>query len=203
MIDTLKSLKHQPQTIVIPTNSVFLFSDTATAEVERLIEKAKPISLILSLSVDGKYFDDLNRPHRAGLKRTDEYYERAFQFAKKHNFGFHPMVYSNGIEHWVDNFLWFMQMYDKYEIPYGNLYLLEVRNAEWTPKQIIELCKFVRFIIKFGYMVVANEDAKRFVDIIARGRLFNMLGYVLSTTVRGISCSLQVAWMINLADLSV
>jgi len=42
------------------------------------------------------------------------------------------MIYSNMIEYWSDNFLWFMRNYVKYGIPLNNLYLLEIRNVEWS-----------------------------------------------------------------------
>jgi len=49
--------------------------------------------------------------------------------------GFHPMIYSNKIEYWIDNFLWFQKMFYKYGINPFNVYLLEVRNVEWLPQQ--------------------------------------------------------------------
>lgn len=57
------------------------------------------------------------------------------------------MVYSNGIEYWVDNFMWFIKMFLKYNIvkledlkflPRFPIYLLEVRNPEWKRKHMIE-----------------------------------------------------------------
>jgi hypothetical protein len=124
--------------IVIPTNFTFIFSKNRTKRVEDLLNKAKEnnVKLILSASVDGKYVENENRPTISGRIRDDEYYDKTFAFVKKWGFSFHPMIYSNKIEKWIDNFLWFQEMFEKYEIPYWHIYLLEVRNVEWTKTQL-------------------------------------------------------------------
>jgi len=119
-------------TIVIPTNFSFILDGAKTNKVEELLLKGKDhnIWVGLSASVDGKYAD-VNRPFRDDKNvRTEEYYDDVFKFAKKHCIAFHPMIYSNNIERWKDNFLWFQENFKKYDIPWLSMYLLEVRNVE-------------------------------------------------------------------------
>lgn len=100
--------------ITIPTNFTFIASDKYTKKVENLINKFKNIEvpIHLSASFDGKYCEE-NRPYVRDLDikfdhiRDDSYYDKVFEFIKKHECGLHPMIYSKKIECWKDNFLWF------------------------------------------------------------------------------------------------
>lgn len=187
--------------ISVPTNFSFLFSDDKTIEVERLITKGKEngIEVLLSASIDGKYCD-VNRPFRDGRIRTDEYYYKAFEFAKKWGCGFHPMIYSENMEKWKDNFLWFQENFKKHDIYWQSLYLLEVRNPEWTRTQLKEFYKFVRFVIKWAYGMsgVAPID---FPNYAFDNKLFNLFN-MFSSTGRGIGCSIQSTIQLRLGDLT-
>lgn len=188
--------------IVIPTNFNFLFSEEKIEEVERLIIKGaeKNVRTFLSASVDGKYCDD-NRPFRDVSKsRTDEYYDKLFAFAKKWCFAFHPMIYSENIEKWKDNFLWFQGNFEKHDIPWTSIYLLEVRNVEWNVTQVKEFYKFMRFLVRWVYHKsnVKPEDFPKFVFERKMMNLFNMF----SVGGRGIGCSIQSGMEIRLGDLT-
>jgi len=125
--------------ITIPTNFTFLCSEEATARVEaiRARLKAVDIELGLSASFDGKYMEQ-NRPYLHDLDiplggvRDDAYYDRAFQYCFDTCGGFHPMVYSKGIELWPKNFDWFQENFKRFDIPWDAIYLLQVRNVEWN-----------------------------------------------------------------------
>lgn len=187
--------------ILIPTNMTFLFDDELTREIE---ERLKTGRVFLSASLDGKYLQDINRPFKTEKRKySDEFWHRAFQFAKKWKIGFHPMIYSNGIELWKDNFLWFMDMHERYGIPRETLYLLEVRNAEWTPEQIFELYKFMKFLVKYAYQEIAKCDKEKFIDFILRKRGFNILSSPFSIIGRGCGCSLQSTLTVRLGDLAI
>ena len=187
--------------IMIPSNMSFIFDDKKIIEVERFIEKAKKnkIKLSLSASVDGKYCDS-NRPFRDGKIRDDEYYDKLFSFCSKHNFSFHPMVYSEGIEKWQDNFLWFQDNFKKHNMPWDSIYILEVRNDNWNVKQIKELYRFYRFLVKYSFenSRVAPQDFPKFTFDKKLFNLFSLFGQ----TGRGIGCSIQSDIQLRLGDLT-
>lgn len=187
--------------IIIPTNFSFILDKVKQQKVENLLEKAKynKINVFLSASVDGKYCD-INRPFRKDIQRTDQYYDDLFQFCKKWNFSFHPMIYSKHIEKWKDNFLWFQEMFQKHNIDWKSLYLLEVRNQEWTIEQLKELYKFIRFIINWSYKE-SGLPKEEFPQFAFRNRLFNLFS-IFSKTGRGIGCSIQSTMQLRLGDLT-
>ena len=204
IIDTYKDFQVKPR-IVIPTNGTFLLSKKLTKRVEDLIKKGREngIEILLSLSIDGKYCDS-NRPFkkRKTDPRDDKYYEKCFKFAKKYGFGFHPMIYSENIEKWKDNFLWFMKNFQKHGLPLTSLYLLEVRNKEWTPEQIVEFMKFLNFLVKWTWKAF-GEDKERFLRFFFEGKGFNILQNPFITCGRGLGCSIQSTITIRLCDLAI
>lgn len=187
--------------IAVPTNFSFIFSDDKTDEVERLLTKGREngVGVFLSVSIDGKYCD-ANRPFRDGRVRTDEYYDKVFAFAKKWRWSFHPMVYSENIEKWSDNFLWFQKNLKKHDIPWQSMYLLEVRNSEWTKDQLKEFYKFSRFVVKWAYEMsgVSKSDFPRYAF---ENKLFNLFS-MFSSAGRGIGCSIQSTMQLRLGDLT-
>jgi len=186
--------------IVIPTNYSFIFDEDKIERLEKLFEKSKE-RIFLSCSVDGKYCDE-NRPFIDGKIRDDKYYDRMFEFAKKHCFGFHPMIYSEKIESWKDNWLWFQENFEKYDIPFGHIYILEVRNAEWSAKQIQEFYKFIRFIVNWAWNHVKGfVDPEKFPVYTFDKKLFNIFS-MFSTTARGVGCSMQSTTQLRLGDLT-
>jgi hypothetical protein len=101
----------------------------------------------------GKQLDLLNNDFR-----DDEYYDKVFKFAKEFNFGFHPMIYSNNIEKWIDNFNWFQEQFKNYDLPWPNIYLLQVRNKEWDEKSNLEFYNFIRYLIKWSWEKINNKE---------------------------------------------
>ncbi len=212
--------------LVIPTNYTFLLSDKLTKQVEELIEKAKASGtrLGLSASVDGKFIES-NRPFASTVDyektyaddatkwhwayndtpdpRDDAYYEKLFAFQKKHGFGFHPMIYSDNIEKWIDNFLWFQDQFKKHDLPWWNIYLLEVRNVEWTIQQCKEFAGFMKFLVKWLYNGPAKGSQKAWAQLVFSRRGFNILSNPLSRTGRGMGCSFQSDLYIRLGSLDL
>jgi len=219
----LDKLKGNRGNIVIPTNFTFLLSDALTERVEELMVKSREqgMRIVLSASFDGKYCE-ANRPFKGTIEghkvspggiwswtyndkkdpRNDEYYDRCFAFAKKWSCGFHPMVYSGSIEHWQRNFLWFQEKYMQHELGWKNLYLLEVRNVEWSTEQIKEYCRFLRFLIKWAYEKCGN-DWETFKEFLFKKKGFNILHSALSTTGRGMGCSIQSTFTVRTGDLAI
>ncbi|MFA5208350.1 MAG: radical SAM protein [Candidatus Paceibacterota bacterium] len=180
--------------ICIPTNFTFICSEKLTERVENYIEKFKNIGirLALSCSMDGKYCED-NRPANGEMIRDDDYYDRVFEFCKKYGYGFHPMIYSTYIENWIDNFSWFIEMFDKHGYTNYPLYLLEVRNEEWTEEQMAKFGEFVQYLVRW-----CRGKGR---DVHKEG--FNILGSMVSKIGRGIGCGLQSALYVRMGDLMI
>lgn len=209
--------------ILIPTNYTFMLNEKLTARVDKIIMDAKErdVHVSLSASTDGK-FCEVNRPllstvtdrremhnrvwewEYSGVPdpRDDAYYDKVFAFAAKWGFGFHPMVYSNNIDRWKDNFLWFQEMYKKYDIPWSNLYLLEVRNTEWSDQQIRDYAEFIKFLVRWTWDMT-GQNVNSYINFVFKGKGFNILTGPLTTIGRGMGCSLQSAVYLRVGDLAL
>ncbi len=212
--------------IVIPTNYTFILSEALTTNVEELLIKGEDVGtrVVLSASFDGKYCEG-QRPFRHNVdytktfqdpstawkwaykgipdKRDDAYYDRCFAFAKKHSFGFHPMIGPDFIHNWIKNFDWFQEMFKKYDIPWYNVYLLEVRNPEWTKAQCNDLTKFMRYLVNWVFNGPAERNPNKWMQLIFGRKGFNILSNPLTRTGRGMGCSFQSDIYLRLGDLSV
>lgn len=202
--------------ISVPCNFTFILDEDLTQKVKDYINKFKEleINLGLSASFDGKIIED-NRPMIPGDRldeefilqpdkkepRDDEYYEELFQFAKEIGIGFHPMVYSRKIDKWKDNWLWFQKMFKKYNLPYNNIYLLEVRNIEWTDEQIIEFGEFLKFLVRWTFDILGEDKGKMVDFIFTEG--YNILKSPFTKVGRGLGCSIQAMIYIRLGDLAL
>lgn len=200
----------RPSRILIPTNYTFMLKKELITYAEQITTRFRKIgiSVGLSASFDGAILEKHNRPMKTvtinGTEdpRGEEYYDEIFKFNAHFGYGFHPMVYSNKIELWKENFLWFQEHFEKYGIPWDNIYLLEVRNAEWTEQQTADFGEFIRFLINFAWDK-CNHNVTEYLDFINRGRGFNMLASSLGKIGRGIGCSVQSMIYIRLGDLTV
>jgi len=189
--------------ITVPTNGTFVNNDEKKYKVQDLINYSiyKGVSLFLSLSFDGKYMDYINR--KGSIEYTDEYYEKLFLFAKEYKCGFHPMIHYNNIEQWKDNFLWFQEMFDKYNLKWNNIYLLEIRNNGWTTDKCKKFEDLIYFIMDLSYKNKFYPEKQYFVDnFIFKRNNMNILNNI-SKIDRGIGCSMQNSLQIKLKDLSV
>lgn len=197
--------------IIIPTNFTFLCSEEATARVEDIRSKLASINIRvgLSASFDGKYMEQ-NRPYLHDLdiplngkgNRDDDYYDRCFQYVKKIDGGFHPMIYSKNIKAWKQNFDWFQEQFKKYDLPWDGIYLLQVRNEEWTQEEIWAFQDFIRYLYAFAWDH-CGHDVNYLVDFLLKGQGFNLLGTILSQTGRGLTCGIQGQLIVRLSDLQL
>lgn len=200
--DTLKKYDEvkRPNAIVIPTNCSFLVDGNEKIK-ERVLEYIKKFAEIkvlmpLSASIDGPLLDVENRAPASRKERYNEnFYNNVKFFHDNFNMGVHPMVYSNRIENWIDNFLWF---YDKFK----NIYLLEVRNTEWTEEQCWNLYYFLKFLIHFLYKE-CGRDKERLINFLKKQHSFNILNSPFVTTGRGLGCSIQSSLELNMNNLAV
>jgi hypothetical protein len=153
------------KSITIPTNGTFLDTEKQTIEIQNRIDAFSRVgcSMTISLSLDGKYLEDIERVRNDGTLRDDEYYERAFTFAKHNDYGFHPMLSAKSAKYWIKNFEWWLSMFKKYKMPIDRIMLLEVRNNDWEEEDIIEYQKFLRYLVDFTFNY-HNGDLKSTVD---------------------------------------
>jgi radical SAM protein with 4Fe4S-binding SPASM domain len=203
LLDLINELGWEGMSVVIPSNFNFLFSDKKILKVYDLKKKFSDSkqNLHLSCSIDGKFVDS-NRPLISSKIRDDNYYEKMFSTYEVLRHGFHPMVYSEGIEHWIKNFLWFQDNFVKYNIPYHRLYMLEVRNKEWNEEQCIQFGKFMEFLVEWLRDFI-NDDDKLIKVLLRADESFNLLSSPIIHIPRGMPCSIQSTFMVRLGDLAV
>lgn len=194
-----KVLDSHIENIVYPSNINFLDDESQTKIMIGLLEKARSLrkGLNVSASFDGKYVDE-NR------SSTEFDYDKRFEFCAKYNVGFHPVIYSNKIERWKDNFLWFMEMFEKYNIPHERMYMLEVRNTEWSVEQTREFGEFVSWLMKWLWKKF-DTSPQEFANLLLRNSRcsFNVLGSFLWGIGRGLGCSVQNFLMVRVGDLQI
>jgi beta-glucosidase/6-phospho-beta-glucosidase/beta-galactosidase len=87
---------------MIPTNGSFINNPKDVEFYEKMIEEYKKVGVQInfSLSDDGLYLDELNRPYtNSNRSDIENFYNKIFEFCKKYEYAFHPMIAANGIEH--------------------------------------------------------------------------------------------------------
>lgn len=137
--------------IMIPTNCSFILNKDEINKVQTYIDKYRNsgCKLLLSCSVDGLILEQDTREFKDSSKnnlRTLDFYNNLFDFALKNNFGFHPMVSAYGIEKWIDNLNWWIEISKNHNKTWhSNIMFLEVRNNEWTKEKIISYLKFLNY----------------------------------------------------------
>ncbi len=197
----------RPINIIVPTNMTWM-SKPGQIELIKIYE-----SKLQRIGIEVQYsesFDGLlelqNRQYQSqqfnsAFPRDEDYITKLFEFQSTNNAGFHPMVYSNGIEYWIDNFLWFQRMFYKFGIQPSNIYLLEVRNYEWTPEDQLEFGYFIRFLVKLNkqFQKFFGTDSHQLINEMN----WNILNHLNPVTYRGIGCTLQTSISINVQSLSI
>lgn len=200
-----------PVYISIPSNCTFCFSDEKTAEIQELVDtynkKDSQYRIGVSMSIDGKYLDNDTRALRNGKKYDDEYYDRAFKFAAKNNFAFHPMLGAKGMDRWIDNWEWYISNIVKYfecdEIEaFKRIYLLEVRNPDWTPREMQFLDDFITHYTQRAFEL-CHRNTRMFADVFLHGHGGNLYSEVASSIPRGLGCSIQSNLGVRLGDLAI
>lgn len=169
----------------------------------------------ISASIDGKYIDS-NR-----ITHTDEFYNLLFTYCKEIDAGFHPMIDSNLIENWIDNYDWWVNNLNKYKLQKLPA-LLEVRNDSWTLDKIESYIQFLNHmledqqsklsktelaILAFGmgdpetYDITQRDSLINFDQSIIRGQ--NPLIFPEVKDRNKISCALQETFSIRVGDLAI
>lgn len=195
--------------ICIPTNGTYCRSDKSLERVEQLLDKWNEKSRVdLSMSVDGKYLDNDTRAMRDGSQYDDEFYDRLFKFIVRHDLAVHPMVGPKGIERWCDNLDWYVDNICKYANcdpaeALSRIYLLEVRNPDWTSSNLVDLSKFCYHLTNKAFKFW-GEDKHDFVNRFLIGREgCNFYSSLVSPMVRGLGCGLQQEFSVRLGDMKL
>lgn len=197
--------------IVIPTNFTFVIDEKCYNQVLDFYKKFQDLEIEfrLSVSCDGMEMDKANRPFAHHLdipfdvEYNDTYYDKVFELSKIMNTGFHPMIYSNNISKWIDNFNWFQKKFEEYNIPWNNLYLLTVRNQEWNKQDILDLRDFITYIFNWSYNNF--DDDEDFLQWMKEDG-FNILGAPFrygGDRNHGMTCSIQKSLSIRVSDMAI
>lgn len=186
--------------ISIPTNGSFIYSEEKTNKVKEYMKKFYELGIPVSLSfsIDGPFLDYINRPHYSNSKEkyNKNFYKNIIKFAKKFHIGAHPMIYSDGVEQFLDTFIWF-------DTNFEGLYLLEVRNSRWSKESLLSLYYTLKSILSY-ILYKSNNTIKDFIK--RKKDLNNFYNIFMSPFMqigRGIGCSIQSSLAIRLSDMAV
>lgn len=195
--------------ITIPTNGTYCRSDKSIEKVEELLNKwNEKTHVFLSMSVDGKYLDNDTRTMIDGKLYDDAFYDRLFKFIKRHKLAVHPMVGPKGIDKWCDNLDWYVENLSEYldcnkAFALSRIYLLEVRNPDWTDNELKHLVKFCHYLTNRAFEFY-NKDKYEFVDNFLLGDLdCNFYSGITSVMPRGLGCGIQQEFAVRLGDMKL
>lgn len=214
LLNFVKIADGKVKSIMIPSNFSFILDDYYKEKVEQIIEAAKyyGTSLLLSCSYDGPIVEEKNRPFvkdDSAKKTTDEYISRLFDWCKKFNFGFHPMVNAHNIDKWPDQFKWWVDTLNKYDLNiWAYSMFLEVRNNEWTEDTIKKYLYYLNESIDYTIDKIYKNDLNAYKDEIFclnpqnNGELKNYNFQALGANPINCGCSVDHLISIRLGDLA-
>ena len=152
---------------LIASNCSFVNDDEQLQKIQSRINTFKQLNapLFYSISVDGLILDQQTRPRNNNIEYTQEFYDKLFSFAKYNNFYFHPMVSPESIELWSENYDWWRDQCNYYQIQfYPTMMMLEVRSKDWTEEKIDCYCDLLIKMSKDFLQNWCNNDKKLFAD---------------------------------------
>lgn len=156
LYDALSTTDCRPYSIGIPDNMSWIDDDSIVELVQGWLDKFKndlDIIVYFSASIDGKYCDDIRKPH------TDEFYSKLFKFLAHNRFTCHPMISSIDADKWIDNIKWWKETAPDYI--YKKLYLLEVRDNSWTDDRIQNYLKFLDYFTDISVGTNLETDQEK------------------------------------------
>lgn len=166
LLGFIKRVPEKLNTLTIPSNFSFIMNEKARVVIEKFIESCKfyGTNVVFSCSYDGPIIENQNRPFvdtnlHTVEKNSQEYADILFDWCKKYNYGFHPMVNAYSIEQWPEQFKWWVDQTQKYDMRlYNYTMFLEVRNNEWTDDKIEGYLKYLDTAIDYTLEKVHNND---------------------------------------------
>lgn len=212
--------------IVIPSNCSFILNPKATQYIQKFIDEAKSMNCIvnISASVDGKYLEEKTRNFVAGHDiteklKTEQFYDKLFEFLRKNNLGVHPMVAAKTVKYWPENYDWWVNVLKKTlnreKISDASMYL-EVRDNNWSDENIEDYIKFLNHMVEVDLindwkgaedemlaMILPSYSVKRLDGRKIERRPTNYVPYRFSHKVIGMGCSAQHSLSVRLGDLAI
>ena len=157
-----KDLKFKPPIILFPDNMNFIRSKEITDKIQVYINQFKQININIqfSASIDGAKCDF------GRTEQDDQFYKNCFNFLDKNNYYCHPMISSQNIEYWIENYLWWVQNAPPQITK--RLMMLEVRDETWTNQSIMKLNEFCNFLIDFKLQNYFNNNLIDFTKYVFR-----------------------------------
>ena len=199
--------------IMLPTNCSFLLKKEYREKIQNFIDEfdKNGTRLVISASVDGKIIESDTRPYKDDSKnflKDESFYHNLFAFCLQNYYGFHPMVSAYSIEKWIDNFDWWMDVFNKYGFDFfQNIMFLEVRNDGWTQEKIVSYLKFLNHVIDYVFKNIykSNKNALPYVFYIDNSPRepinYNITSLSLSGKIHG--CTVGRTLAVRLGDLSI
>lgn len=164
LLDYVSKTPFPPHSICIPSNCSFILNDKAVQTLEKYFEAFEfyGTRLFFSISIDGPYLEEHNRSFNDSKKnnlKNDNFYDKLFQWGKKWDFGFHPMVNAFSIEKWPQQYDWWINKLKEYDLDYWSyIMFLEVRDDEWSDEKIKSYLKFLKHCLNTVSTNVFNND---------------------------------------------
>ena len=206
------------ETLTIPSNFSFITNEKYRTAIEKFIElfQYHGTSIIFSCSYDGPIIENQNRPFidenlNTTQKDSQEYADFLFEWCRKYNYGFHPMVNAYSIEQWPEQFKWWVDQTNKYEMNlYAYTMFLEVRNNEWTDDKIEGYLQFLDTAVDYTFEKVHNSNPTEFIHKVldyqdkklpfVESKNYNVMAFARSCTNNG--CSVDRMMCVRLGDLA-
>lgn len=144
-------LKTHGMIIIIPSNLTFCADEEKIKKVQFWIEKMWEINVDLrfSYSTDGFYATDVREKN--SLFSSQEWFDKTVGFVGKYNFGCHPMISAESIDNAIENYDWWIEMFEKHFKNYPNHWIpmfLEVRNDSWTQEKVLKYLDLLEHMIQ-------------------------------------------------------
>lgn len=150
--------------IIIPCNMSFCSDSNKIEQVKTICNEFQyelGIRIFFSYSTDGFYSIDA-REQKSNL--SEEYFNTIFKLCEEMNWGVHPMISYESIDHAIDSYKWFIRKMEEFTINYGESFpsYLEVRNDGWTKDSLNKFKEFLNYYLNDLFHSQFNSDLKDF-----------------------------------------
>lgn len=202
--------------IVIPSNLSFCRNEATIEVVQNYLEQFRNehIPICFSCSMDGIVIDRISRPFVGNQEKELSYYQNIFDFCKKNDFGYHPMIDADTIEYQKENYLSWLEIikhqYDNPEELFGLIMQLEVRSSRWTKDKIISYLDWLNFVCEEDFKLFFNSDPHKFAEFIylkkvPKNNLFGntYMPYALTEAGNSPTCTIGGMLCVRLGDLAI
>lgn len=193
--------------ISIPTNGTFINNNKDF--IGHFIKECEKLQVFvnISFSIDGYYLEDEVRGLKSNIKRDlDKFYNDVFEFSKKYypHCGFHPMISYEGIKEWKENYKWFSEKLNQYDLQKANnLMMLEVRNDGWNEESLKEYKEFLYYMLYYQYNNIYNKEKLPMALHLLSEDSDNNYIQTIKTGKHMITCSIQRSFNVRCGDLAI